>query len=487
MRVGQTSIIVFSAKILAAAFGFLATVVFARIVGAEVLGIYALVLTIVSWVSFTTDVGVGGAIGKRISEDEEPHEFLTAGLLWIVVLAIVLSLALVGARPAVERYVSDFDQYVALSVVWFVIALLFIRVFYTFPSRILKAERRVHVAGLLEPVRQGLQSLFQVALVLAGFSLFGMLTGYLIGGVLVGLAGIYFVSLRPARPSTRHFRDLFEYAKYSWLGKLKTRIFNEVDVLILALFVSSSAIGVYAVAWSLAKFLGLFSNSISTTLFPEISYSSTQESTEVVRGFVEDALMYAGLIAIPGLVGGFLLARELMFIYGPEFIDGATVLWVLILAVLIFAYQKQFVNALNGIDRPDLAFWVNLLFALTNVGLNLLFIPQYGIEGAAIASVVSVTVALVVGYYYLAQIVEFTIPFGEIARQIFAALLMGVIVASGQEFIEVLGVLQRNIFIVLILVGGGACTYFLTMIAISANFRKTINRNSPINISDIFR
>jgi len=82
-----------------------------------------------------------------------------------------------------------------------------------------------------------------------------MLVGYAIGGIIVGLVALYFVSVRPVRPKLRHFKSLFDYAKYAWFGKLKSRIFNDIDILILGVFVPSAAIGVYTVAWSLSKFL----------------------------------------------------------------------------------------------------------------------------------------------------------------------------------------------------------------------------------------
>ena len=487
MKLGQTSIIVFLAKLLGAGLGFIATLAFARIVGAEVLGIYALILTIVGWTVFASDLGIGGAMKKRISEDEEPGAYLTAGVIWVLGIAAAVSIVLLLVQPLVESYVNDFDRYVAISVVWVLVGLLFIKLFYKIPLRVLGGERKVHVAALLDPVKQGSHSLLQIGLVVLGYSLLGMLVGYAIGGIIVGILGLYFVSVRPARPNRRHFKSLFNYAKYSWLGRLKSRIFQDIDILILGAFVPSAAIGVYSVAWSLSKFLELFSNSIASTLFPEISYSSTQESMEIVRGYVEDALKYTGLIVIPGFVGGILLAEELMFVYGAEFVDGAMILWILILAILVHGYQNQFINALNGIDRPDLSFRVNLVFAILNAGLNLLLIPQYGIEGAAIASVASVTVALFISYYYVNQLLKPDLPVAEITRQVAAALLMGLVVYGAREAIELTDILQRNILIVLVLVGCGATIYFATLLIISPNLRQTIRQNIPQKSLDRLR
>lgn len=71
MRPGQTSVVVFAAKIVGSALGFAATIIFARLLGAEVLGIYGLVLTLVAWLQVGATMGVGSAVTKRLSEGDE--------------------------------------------------------------------------------------------------------------------------------------------------------------------------------------------------------------------------------------------------------------------------------------------------------------------------------------------------------------------------------------------------------------------------------
>lgn len=261
------------------------------------------------------------------------------------------------------------------------------------------------------------------------------------------------------------------------------RIFNDIDILILGAFVSSGLLGIYAVAWSLSKFLTLFASAIATTVFPEISYLSKTKSDSAIAGLVEDALTYAGLITIPGLVGGVILAEHILWVYGSEFIQGATVLSLLILAILLYTYYKQLVSTLNGLDRPDIAFQVSLIFAGLNIALNIVFIPWYGIEGAAVASVLSVTVASLIAYRRLARILEFKFPIDEIARQIIAAMVMGIVVFSGERLIEVTDVVRESFLIVLVLVPLGVCIYFAALSIISETFRSVIARNLPLNIS----
>lgn len=485
MNIGQTSIVVFLSKLLASALGFLATIYFARELGAEVVGVYALVLTVVSWLSLAADLGIGGAMIKRISEGEQQGEFLAASIIWKLLLVTILSLIVIGGRSALESYITEFDQYIALSVGWFVMLALATRIFDYTVRHALKGERKVHITGALDPVRAGGRSLLQIGLVFAGFGLLGMLVGLVLGAVLTGLVGLFWVSVRPAWPSEYHFRSLFDYAKFSWLSGLKSRAYNEVDILLLGVFVPTSLVGVYSVAWSLATFLDLFGIAISSTMFPELSHKSAQESKQAAAGMVEDALAYTGLIAIPGLVGGVILGDRLLRLYGEEFAEGSAVLGLLILAVLFFSYQKQLMNGLNGLDRPDLAFRINGVFIALNAGLNLVLIWQFGIEGAAVATAFSAGVALVLAYYMLSELITFQMPYAQLARQWAAALIMGLIVFVARELLESTRLINHNAIIVVSLVGLGASVYFLTLLVISPDFRATVDRNLPINIQPL--
>jgi O-antigen/teichoic acid export membrane protein len=482
MKLGQTSIVVFLSKLVGSALGFLSTLYFARELGAEVLGVYALVLTVVAWLILVADLGIGQALIKRVSEGEQQGAYLGAAMVLLLLLTAVISVAVVLGRPVLESYIGEFDQYVALSVVWFIVGLVVAKLAYRTTVRMLKGERKVHIAGLLDPVKIGGQSLLQVGLVVAGLGLFGMLVGAILGAVLIGVLGLVWVTIRPARPAKRHFRSLFDYAKFSWLGNLKARAFNEVDILLLGVFVPTSLVGVYSVAWSLSKFLDLFGSAIRSTLFPELSYTSAQESKQAAAGLVEDSLAYTGLIAVPGLVGGVILGDRLLMLYGEAFVEGTAVLGLLILAVLIFSYQKQLMGALNGLDRPDLAFRVNAVFIALNASLNLVLISQFGIEGAAVASVLSTTVSLGLAYYMLSQLITFELPYAQLGRQWIAALTMGGVVLAGRVLLETRVELPHNAIVVVLLVAVGAGVYFLALLSISGEFRETVGRNLPVDV-----
>lgn len=478
MKLGQTSVVFFVSRILASALGFVATVYFARLLGPGPLGIYYLVVGLVSWLAIAGTLGFSGALTKRISEETERKEFVAAAAVLVLGLFVVVSAGILAFRP----YVRDYVGYPAAE---FVIVLLFVTLGYSLVSSLLDGLHLVHVTGPLSTLKTGLRSLLQIGAVVAGLELAGLFVGHIAGVALVGSVGglIAFRRLGGiARPVRRHFRSLFDYAKFSWIGGLQSRMFNYTDIVILGLFVPSSLIGIYSVAWNVGQFLILFGGAISRTLFPEISKLSAESETGAVENLVEEALSYAGLLLIPGLVGGAVLGRRILRIYGEAFTQGWLVLVVLIVANLFMSYQSQLLSTLGAIDRPDLSFRVNAVFVAANVVLNVVLIYQYGWLGAAVATALSVTISLALAYRYLDTLIDVTVPATEIGRQCLAAALMGGVVYGGLWIENSYRLLEHNVLTVAILVGVGAGIYFVALLAISARFRTTVDRNLPFDL-----
>lgn len=476
MRLGQQSFIYFAAKNAAYIVSFLAVVYFARLVDPSTLGVYYVVIGLLSWLQLPGDMGIASAIKKRVSEEVDVNEHVTAGVIIIGTLFVVTTALLVVFKEYIAAYVG-------VDVTGYLVLLLFAGLSYSIVQAVLEGRQLVHVSGLLFPVKVGGRSLLQILFVIAGFGLAGMLLGFATGVFVASVLGTTVLAVRFRRPSRYHFENIGAFAKYSWLGSVQSRTFNWIDILVLNVFVSGALVGAYSVAWNVAAFLNTFSVSISRSIFPEISRLSTGDGIDSAAYLIEDALSYAGLMLIPGLVGGLVIGDRVIQLYGSEYVTGTAVLGILIAACLVNGYQRQFLTAFNALDRPDLAFRVNAVFVASNVILNVAFVSQFGWTGAAYATFLTVSVATGVSFLLLSRLITFSIPIAEVTRQWIAALMMGVII----HFVEpsvisfegeiAFGAAIGTIFLVSI----GATIYFLALIGISRQFRTTVIRNLPVD------
>lgn len=468
--------IYFVSQILASLIGFLATIYFTRSLGEEVYGFFAITLSLVASLGLIKNIGFGSAIVKRMSEGEEENLYLMAGTLIKICLMSIILLGVVLFQESVNSYVG-------VNVAEFVMLLLVLSIFWNIVASGLKGTHRVHIYALMNTGKQISRSSIMVLFVFFGFGLTGMLAGRVIGSIPIILVGLLILKPKIVIPERRHFLKLLDFAKFSWLGNMRKQTFSDADILILGLLVPAGLTGVYAVAYSLSKFLNIFGNAIKTTLFPEMSKLSADEDTDMIGTLTTDALTFSGLFLIPGVVGATIIGDRLMRIYGPGFERGSTILVILLLGILTYTYSKQLLNTLNAIDRPDLAFRVNAIFIVINILLNLILVWEIGWTGAAIATASSATVGLTLGYYHLKKHIEFTFPIREISRQCTSAILMGgfvyIVLFFGEAYFR-LGD-EHNTLFVIVLVGVGAITYFTIYTLISTKFRKAILSNLSSN------
>jgi O-antigen/teichoic acid export membrane protein len=472
MRIGQTSFVVFISKFLSSGLGFVATLVFARVVGAEVLGYYSLALIISKWLRTGGETGIGSAVVKRMSESDEKAAYFTAGLVIVSICGVAAALSILIFKNAVNSYLG-------VDAAHLVILLVVVGLPVSIISSALQGNHLVHISGLLGPIRVGSQSLVQIALVVAGFGLTGMLVGFAVGTVVVGLVGIFLLSVGLQRPEKEHFISLIHFAKYSWLDNLSNRSFTDMDFIVLGAFVSPVLVGIYQIAWNLTNFIGIFSTSIQTSTFPELSHADATERRNRFKTIVTDSIANAGILSIPGLIGAVVIGDRLLRIYGDSFVRGATVLSLLIVAMLIYDYQSQLLNALNALDRPEVAFRVNATFIMINIALNIVLVFLFGWIGAAVATIISAAIGLTLAFWYLYGLLRFELPLAEIGRQVAAAVMMGLVVFGSRKLIESSG-LASNVVIVLLLVAIGAASYFLLLSIISQRFRSIVRDNVPV-------
>jgi len=475
MRLGQTSAIYFISKVLASVLGFVATVYFTRTLGDEIYGFYAVTLALVSWLGIVKGVGFKNAIVKRMSENEEPDAYLAAGAMVTMALTTIVALGVFVFQEQINVYVGQ-------PVAELVVVLLIVSIISGLVNAALKGTHRVHIYAPLKTAQEAAMTISMIVLVYFGWELTGMLVGHALGTALIALVGLVIVRPQVIFPHRRHVVRLFDFAKYSWLGKVEKKTINEMDILLLGIFASAGLTGVYAVAYSLSKFLEVFGSAISNTLFPEMSKLSTEDDLQMVRKLTNDALTFSGLFLIPGIIGAAVLGDRLMLIYGPEFEIGEQVLVLLLVGVLVYTYSRQLLTTLNALDRPDLAFRANGVVIIANVVLNVTLIYSIGWVGAAIATAISVAIGFALSLYYVRTQIAINLPYAELSRQWIAALLMGAVVYGAREFGEPRAIAEINELFVVSLVGLGAVVYFVLLFVISTRFRNTVGRNLPVDL-----
>lgn len=458
MRRDRTAVLHFAAQVARSIAGFGTTLLAARYFGAAGLGIYSQVLALLFWLKLPSN-SLKTAVEKRMSETKDVTGHFSAGLVATLGYGFLIGVV-------VFFFQSHVNDYLNTNAAHLLVLLLAANMVFDHVKSGFVGCKRVAVSGWLGTAEQVLRLTSQLAFVLSGAMVIGLVTGHFVSLLVFSLIGLVLLRQYLSIPSLSEFNDLRRYAQYSWLGNLQGLALTWMDILVLGLFVTDSQVGIYQASWTLASFLSLTSKSIGKTLFPELSDLGTNNRHDRARSLVGDGLLFAGVFLIPGTFGALAIGDRILNVYSGEFAAGALVLVILIAARTIHAFGSQFVNTLNGLDYPETGFRVNAVFFITNITLNFLLVYLIGWYGAAIATLTSTTVYLGISWYELRREVgAIKIPFVEIGYEVAASVVMVAVVRSVVPF------LPQNVFATVGAVFIGAAVYGAVILILSTKIR----------------
>ena len=189
------------------------------------------------------------------------------------------------------------------------------------------------------------------------------------------------------------FKQALSYGAKGYFANLIQFLNYRVDMLLISYFVGAAAVGYYSVAVNFAEVLWYVPTSIGTILFPHVSRSSDSAANVVTARISRQTLI---LMAVASAGVAVVAPRIIPAVFGPEFRPSILALLYLLPGVLVFSLAKILGNDFSGRGWVVTNGIVSAIALAINVSLNLSLIPQYGINGAALASTISYSVATLV-------------------------------------------------------------------------------------------
>ena len=255
------------------------------------------------------------------------------------------------------------------------------------------AKEDMHLAGLFDASLKAVAALLASVVIILGGSLpVALAVLPVVTGVQL-IVAYRFVSKRYGDPRLTVspsslialIREALPYAQSTILAQISTRL----DVVLLTFMLGASAAGLYNVGYR-AVFMFLFVPRISaTSILPRASKLYGESKAELSE-FYHKSLNSTILVGLPITAGLWMVAPDtISFIFGKEFSEAASVLRLLA-GLLILAFLSQTMGVfLIACDRQATRTKGHWIAAITNVIANLILIPTLGVQGAAIAALIS--------------------------------------------------------------------------------------------------
>lgn len=209
-----------------------------------------------------------------------------------------------------------------------------------------------------------------------------------VGLGLIAVAGAPFGTGLGLRAGTR-------IALPSYLANVLQFLNYRLDLFFVAAFLSTAAVGIYALSVTLGQMVWLVANALASVLFPTVAAGSPTDPDAGRRTSALSRFAFASAIII-GMALGIAAIPGVRWVFGDEFGGAVPVLWILLPGIVVFAPVNVIAAHLAGIGRPELNLAASGVSVVVTVTVDIALIPTMGIVGAAIATTCSYIVAAVV-------------------------------------------------------------------------------------------
>jgi O-antigen/teichoic acid export membrane protein len=246
-----------------------------------------------------------------------------------------------------------------------------------------------NAVGLL-PKLLGLSFFIVVIIILEGGAVEAIYANTLATALMAGLCllGVFkYVLGGVGKLSVAFVRPLLSYGTRVHAGLILQTLENRGDILLLSHYLISSApIGLYSVGVTLAELVLNVSEAVGTVWLQRVSAAL---STKMEHKTVELSRVVTIVSVFAGLLMVVVAYPAIYVLYGADFLPSYAPFLILLPGVVTRAPARIIGSHLQGVNRPGLISMVSGISLAVNIGINIVLIPQYGINGAALASTIS--------------------------------------------------------------------------------------------------
>ena len=233
----------------------------------------------------------------------------------------------------------------------------------------------------------------KVGLILQNAPLVAFACAMMAEALAVALLMLLMLDLRGPRISrlTASFKRTKTLLADSWpllLSGIAIMIYMKIDQIMLGQMIGDEAVGIYSAAVRVSEVWYFIPMAIVASVFPAILEAKKRSEKQYysrLQRLYDLMVWLAILVAIPMT---FLSTSIVTLLFGDAYAQAGSVLaihiWAAVFVSLGVASGKWFLAE----NRQMLSLQRTVMGAVVNVGLNLLFIPLYGVLGAAVATVI---------------------------------------------------------------------------------------------------
>lgn len=202
-------------------------------------------------------------------------------------------------------------------------------------------------------------------------------------------------------------RLLFGYGFRSYGVDICGTLSLYADQAIVVRLLAPEAMGIYVVALSLSRMMGIIHQGVAAVLFPKAVALDAEQMVSLTGRAVR---ISTACTAVCGFGVALVGPAVLSLLYGREYSGAAAVLNVLILEMIVSGSTLVLTRAHMALGRPGFVTFLQSTGLVLSIPMLLVFVPRWGVLGAAYALLIASVMRLILAQSSFRKVLGYRAP-----------------------------------------------------------------------------
>jgi O-antigen/teichoic acid export membrane protein len=460
------------------------TIILGRIMLTTDYGLYTIALVPSITINLFDDWGINVATSKFIAQykvdndDEQIHDIVVTSLLFKAIIGIILSLLSLFLASFIATTI--FKRPESANLIYLAsVTILSTSLLNAAQSTFIGFESmKLHSFTMV--CQAVAKSTLTPLLVIVGYGTAGAVFGYtisLVFAALISVALLYFFIFKKLAKNksrkvekTETLKKMLRYGSPTAVSTIISGLLPQFYAFLMAFYCSDVMIANYQIALNFTLLLSFFSFPIATVLFPAFSKLDVQKEPQILEKVYVSSAKYAAILIIPATLALIILSHSLIYtLYDQQYVYAPLFLMLSVTVNLLSGFGSLSLGSLLlGIGETKTIMKFSLVTLVTGVSIAVLLVPQFGITGIILGTVISGIPSLVLQLRWVWKRFKFTTDWRSSAKIFVASTISAV---TTYMFITLLGSTDW-----LNLIGGGL-VFFITYIIVAPSIGAVVKED----------
>ncbi len=230
---------------------------------------------------------------------------------------------------------------------------------------------------------------------------FGMVVALYLSTIIASMVGMRYMKKNMNPGEFRLDREqklgIIRYSSYSFLSYAMTNLLLVLDIFLIGTLIADPAtLAVYKIAVTIPLTMMIVPNSIVVFVYPY--FAEHQKEYDWLKANFKKLI--GNSIMVNFLISGSLIIFApfiISTIWGQAYMDAVTPFRILSLNYFVQGtFRFTTINIMNALNRVEVVLIANIAAVVIDLGLDLWLIPRYGMIGAAVATLSTVTITTLI-------------------------------------------------------------------------------------------